>query len=198
MLETVAVGINDSTTRQQLEVLFGKAGTITDLNVRQLATFNAAEGTVKSKAGCTAVKFNGLVLIGFEFDLIGFVDLTVNVLGITSEIGCFDIDRVNRLVLVGFEFELTVVGFNTLNAWIQLDTLAIGSEFKDLICWCVGFNDLVIWKCWGTLSLALVRDDTKLGSNDSIVRQQQLEWGVSWCGGFNDLTTWQHLLYCSH
>jgi len=41
---------------------------------------------------------------------------------ITSEIGCFDINR-----LVRFEFDLTVVGFNTLNAWIQLKTLAVGS-----------------------------------------------------------------------
>jgi len=46
-------------------------------------------------------------------------------LGITSEIGCFDINTANRLVLVGFEFKVDVglkVGC--------LDTLAVG--FNDL------------------------------------------------------------------
>ena len=122
--------------------------------------------------------------------LICFVDLTIAGLGIASEIGCFDIDRVNGL-LVGskFEFNGSVTWkhgnadrFNDLATWQHLlscwnrcltPTLLVNSVTATVIdlyvCWKPGF--MLKLEAW--LSVVevkgTVRLDNRLGLNGLVL-----------------------------
>jgi len=122
--------------------------------------------------------------------LICFVDLTIAGLGIASEIGCFDIDRVNGLLVgstrVGTATAVlesvtaTVIAIDLYVYWkpgfrIKLEALlssgvsAVGLELK---C-----NNSTAWlqleSTVGGLELDWTRDDIRFGVNDSITRQWQ-------------------------
>jgi len=172
-LGAVTVGIADSTTTQEqllsFNVLILDSATVA--TALESVTATVIDLFVYWKPGFR-IKLEALFSSRGRNTRLGSDD------SITSEIGCFDIDSVNRLVLVGFEFDLTVVGFNTLNAWIQLKTLAVGSVKSKAI----NFKGL------GLESVTAAMIDLYVERKQDFERR--LEAALI---GFNDLTTWQQM-----